>query len=137
MYTTIIYTSYDNDLDYTLALFHYTESLYIQTISVHSLSMDTTRVIWQQRLFHIHTKGIGVTSKVFNSIPPFSSDNDLDSCGLCFTLKMRITVSEHGNTRRYAMKLNQVISLDWGFMMQKCNDKEMTDRLTGMNRDQA
>ena len=43
--TTIIYTSYDNHLDYKLSLLPYTESLDIKTTSVHELIRDKTRVL--------------------------------------------------------------------------------------------
>ena len=85
----------------------------------------------------MHTKQMGITSKVVNGILHLSSDTDLDGCDIWFTCKMKINSSGHGNTRINALKVNKVLILDWGFMMQKCNDKEMTDRLTGMNRDQA
>ena len=43
------------------------------------------------------------------------------------------TVEVHENTRKDALKLNQGISLYWGFMMKKYHDKEITERVTGMN----
>ena len=63
---------------HTLDLFSSTETLYIQTTSVHLLSMDVTRVLWQNILWHIHTNGIGRTSKVVNGLSHFSSETDLD-----------------------------------------------------------
>ena len=53
--TTITYTSYDNDLDYTLDLLNYTEYMDIKTMSMNSLGMDVTRFLWHQKLWYIHT----------------------------------------------------------------------------------
>ena len=136
-YNTIIYTSYDNNMDYTLALFSSTEALDIQTTSVNSLSMDETSFLCHQRLCHMHTKGTGKINKAVNGIPTFSSDNDLDGCDVCFTRKMIINLEGHISTRRYALQVKQGLSLYWGFMMQKYHDKERTEILTGMNGDQA
>ena len=76
--TNNIYTSYENDLAYKLSLFPSKEDLDIQTTSVHSMSMDTTSVIWYQIKCRMHTKGMGRTSKMVNGLPPFYSYIDLD-----------------------------------------------------------
>ena len=70
---------------YTLDLFSSKTSLDIQTTSVHSLSMEANRFLWQQQLCNMYTKGMGRTSKVVNGILPFSSDTELDGYDVCFT----------------------------------------------------
>ena len=50
---------------------------------------------------------------------------------------MRRTAAVHINIRRDTLKLNQGISVYWGFMIQKYYGKERTERLTGMNGDQV
>ena len=46
---------------------------------------------------------------------------------------MRRNAVGHGNTRRGALKVNKVLSIDWVFIMQKYYDKERTERLAGIN----
>ena len=45
---------------------------------------------------------------------------------------MIITAAGRVNKIRDALKLNQCLSLNWGFMMHKYHDKEIAQRLTGM-----
>ena len=74
-------------------------------MSMHALSMDVTSVLCHHRLCHIHTKGMGITIKVVNGIPNFSSDTDLDGCDVCFTCKMIRTASGHNNTKRDSLNV--------------------------------
>ena len=85
--------------------------------------MDVNRILWHQRLFHIHTKVMGRTSEVVNVLPRFYSDTDLYGCDVCFTFKVRRNTAVHGNTRMGALKLKQGISLHWVFIVQKYHDK--------------
>ena len=50
---------------------------------------------------------------------------------------MRRNASGHGNTRRGALKVNKLLSIDWVFIMQKYHDKERTERLAGINGEEA
>ena len=63
------------------------------------------------------------TSKVVNDIPNFYSYTDLDGCDVCFTCNMRRTAAGHVNTRIDTMKVNKLLRLEWGFMMNKYHDK--------------
>ena len=92
--------------------------------------MSETNFLWHQKLCHIHTMGMVRTSKVVNGLCNFSSQTDLCGFDLCFTLNLRQTSKGHVNTRRGALKVNQGIRIDWGFMTQKSHDKEITERLT-------
>ena len=92
-------------------------------MSVHSLSMDETRVLRKQRIYHMHTKAMGRTSKLVNGLTPFYSDNDLYGCDVLLTYNMRRTASVNFNTKRDALKVKQEIRLDWDFMMHKLHDK--------------
>ena len=115
--TTIIYTFYDNDLDYTKDLVHDKNALDISIMSMKSLIMDETRVIWHQRLCNMYTKVMEITSKVLNGLPPFTSDNDLDFFYLCCIFKMRINSAVHFITGINAPKLKQLLILNCFFMM--------------------
>ena len=46
---------------------------------------------------------------------------------------MRRTASGKGNKIRDALKVKKGLSIDWEFMMQKSHNKEITERLNGIN----
>ena len=58
-----------------------------------------------------------------NGLPNFYSDTDLDGCDVCFNFRMRRNSERHGYKIRNTLKVNQVISLDWGFIIHKYRDK--------------
>ena len=85
----------------------------------------------------MHTNGLGRTIKVVNGLPSFYSYNDLYGCDVFFTYNIRITAAGYINKLIDAMEVNQVLILDLNFMIQKPYDKERTERLTGINGEQA
>ncbi len=59
--------------------------------------------------------------------------SDLENCPTCILFKMQKTGHGNKDIRRDAQEVGQVISLDWGFMVQTSRNSNRVKKLSELN----
>jgi hypothetical protein len=102
-------------------------------LPVRQLSREQQRILWHQRLGHIHHRRISQAHKFADGIPIITNATDLDKCPICARAKLHKANRGTNNSRR-ATKCFQGISIDFGFIVQSSNaDSTRVKRLQGMH----
>ena len=96
------------------------------------LSRDQLRILWHQRLGHIHSRRVGRMHNFARGVPRVSIGDDLDQCPICSRAKLR-TAAHGTDSTSTATRCNQGISVDFGFMVQRSSDTDRMHRLQGLN----
>ena len=96
------------------------------------LTREQQRILWHQRLGHLHYARIRKTSKTAKRVPEVTLNTDLEKCPVCMENKQRIT-ARNVETSRRATQCLQGLSVDFGFMVQKSKNKTRLQELSGYN----
>ena len=104
---------------------------------INALSEEGNRVLWHQRLGHLHYQGISDLHKSVDGVPKIKHHCLIDKCPTCIHTKMRRNPVGHGNLREDAHCVGMGLSLDWGFIVQKSTNTDRIQKLTGVDGSQA
>jgi hypothetical protein len=77
------------------------------------LSERETRVIWHQRLSHVHMHRLSGLHKCVDGIPAIKIPPDIEGCDTCWTCKLRNAARGVGDTIKDATVPGQGISLEF------------------------
>jgi GAG-pre-integrase domain len=100
---------------------------------IHHLSRDQLRILWHQRLGHMHSRRVSDLHRYATGIPQLPIATELDKCPICLQAKLRMANRGTADSR-HATQCNQGISIDFGFMVQQSSaDPSRLDRLVGLN----
>jgi hypothetical protein len=100
---------------------------------IRQITREQQRILWHQRLGHIHPRRISQAHKYADGIPAIANANDLEKCPICARAKLHKAARSDKNSRR-ATQCFQGISIDFGFIVQSSNaDSSRVKRLQGIN----
>jgi hypothetical protein len=97
------------------------------------LSARATQVLWHQRLNHCHARRVSKLHKHVDGIPKIANPPYVDGYDTCWACKMRKSDRGSGDTRRDATVLDQGVSMDFGFIVQRSNNVERFESFQGIN----
>jgi hypothetical protein len=104
-----------------------------RTSIVRQITREQQRILWHQRLGHIHPRRISQAHKYANGIPAIANASELEKCPICARAKLH-KAARSATTSRRAMQCFQGISIDFGFIVQSSNaDSTRVKRLQGMH----
>jgi hypothetical protein len=101
------------------------------------LSERATRVLWHQRLHHIHMRRLAGLHTHVDGILAINFAPDVEGCDTCWSCKLRNAARGTGDTRKDATILGQGISLDFGFIVQRSKDMARFEKFMGLNGETA
>jgi hypothetical protein len=103
--------------------------------SINHLNAEATRILWHQRIGHMHFQKLSDLHKHVDGIPQIALPTDIDGCPSCWVCKIQRTNRGSADTRQDATVVGQGISMDWGFIVQRSKTKAvMTNSVVGMAR---
>jgi hypothetical protein len=102
------------------------------TYTLSHLSRDQQRILWHQRLGHLHSRRVSDVHKYARGVPSVPIAGELDKCPVCLHAKLRKAAKSKADSRR-ATQCNQGLSVDFGFLVQGSKDSDRQKRLTGIN----
>jgi hypothetical protein len=97
------------------------------------LTRDQLRILWHQRLGHIHSRRVSKMHKHADGIPPVPIATELDTCPVCAHAKLRKAARGMESTRTRVTQPGQGIGVNFGFMVQKSKNLDHLERLSGLN----
>jgi hypothetical protein len=97
------------------------------------LTRDQLRILWHQRLGHIHSRRVSKMHKHADGIPPVPIATELDTCPVCAHAKLRKAARGLESTQTRATQPGQGIGVDFGFMVQKSKNLDRLEHLSGLN----
>lgn len=101
-------------------------------LAMRGLTRDQQRILWHQRLNHLHSRRVSVQHKYAVGIPKVSIAGELEKCSICLHAKLRKAARSQDTSRR-ATTCFQGLSVDFGFIVQGSKNTARTKRLTGIN----
>jgi hypothetical protein len=101
------------------------------------LSDQATRVLWHQRLCHVHMRRLSSLHQHVDGIPPIKMHVVIEGCDTCWTCKLRNAARGYGDARKDATVAGQGISLDFGFIVQRSEDLKCYEKFLGLNGESA
>jgi hypothetical protein len=105
------------------------------TIPLHirQITREQQRILWHQRLGHIHPRRISQAHKYADGIPVIANANNLEKCPIC--ARAKLYKAARGTTiSRRATTCFQGISIDFGFIVQTSNaDSTQVKKLQSMH----
>ena len=96
------------------------------------LTRDQLRVLWHQRLGHLHSRRVSDMHMYAEGVPQVPIATELDTCPICAAAKLRKAARGTADSR-HVTQCNQGISVDFGFLVQKSKDSDRVRRLQGLN----
>lgn len=99
---------------------------------IRHLTRDQQRILWHTRLAHMHARRISDLHRSVDGVPKVPLATELDTCPVCASAKLRKANRTSTNTR-VATVVNQGISIDFGFIVQKSSNQARFDRLQGLH----
>ena len=99
---------------------------------IHHLTRDQLRILWHQRLGHLHSRRVSDLHRYAQGVPPVPIATELDSCPICIQAKLR-KAARGVESSRHALLCNQGISVDFGFIVQRSADSARVRRLQGLH----
>jgi hypothetical protein len=100
---------------------------------IRQITREQQRILWHQRLGHIHPRQISNAHKNADGIPVIANATELDKCPICARAKLHRAARGTSNSRR-ATNCFQGISIDFGFIVQTSNaDSTRIKRLQGLH----
>jgi GAG-pre-integrase domain len=102
------------------------------TYVISHLTRDQLRILWHQRLGHLHNRRMKLVSRVATGVPDLATDDELHKCPVCMATKLRKTNKGTKDSWR-ATVCNQGVSIDAGFIVQSSGDSKQTQHDTGLN----
>ena len=118
-----------NSPEYAQQLFAPDNRSYLFT---HQLTRDQQRILWHQRLGHMHSRRISDLHKYSVGVPKLPIATELEKCPICLHAKLRHANKSLEDSRR-ALQPCQGISADFAFLVQKSSDPNRLQRLAGLN----
>jgi hypothetical protein len=107
------------------------DGMYVSQIQY--LSERATRVLWHQRLRHVHMRRLEGLHLHINGIPPVKIPPDIEGCGTCWTCKLCNAARGTGDTRKDATVPGKGNSLNFCFIAQKFRDLSRFEKFLGLN----
>jgi hypothetical protein len=102
------------------------------TCTLSSLSRDQQRILWHQRLGHLHSRRVSDVHKYARGVPSVPITGELDKCPVCLHAKLRKAAACKADSRR-ATQCHQGLSVDFGFIVQGSKQSDRKKRLSGFN----
>jgi len=100
---------------------------------IHHLTRDQQRILWHQRLGHIHSRRVSDTHRYATGVPAVPIATELDKCPVCAHAKLQ-KAARGTNDSRKADRCYQGISIDYGIIVQKSSaDSGRVKRLQGLH----
>jgi hypothetical protein len=96
------------------------------------LTRDQLRILWHQRLGHLHNWCMKLVSRAATGVPDLATDDKLHKCPVCIAAKLRKT-NKGIEDSRHATVCNQGVSIDAGFIVKSSRDSKRTQQYTGLN----
>jgi hypothetical protein len=103
-----------------------------RTYHIHILNREAQRVLWHNRLGHLHSRRVADLYKCTEGIPKIDLASDIDKCPTCMIAKARRTAQSTDDSRR-ATICNQGISVDFGFIIHQSDNSKRYNRYQGLN----
>jgi GAG-pre-integrase domain len=97
--------------------------------TINHLTRDQLRILWHQRLGHLHNRRMKLVVKAAVGVPEIATDDELNKCPICMAAKLR-KANKGTEDSRHATICNQGISIDAGFIVQSSKDSERMRRYT-------
>jgi hypothetical protein len=88
-----------------------------QSLTVAALTQDQLRVLWHQRLGHMHSRRVATAYKYAAGVPKVPIASDLEACPVCKQSKLHKAARGKASSR-HATQCNQGVSIDFGFIVQ-------------------
>jgi hypothetical protein len=88
-----------------------------QSLPVAALTQDQLRVLWHQRLGHMHSRQVATAYKYATGVPKVPIASDLEACPVCKQSKLR-KAAQGKESSRHATQCNQGLSIDFRFIVQ-------------------
>ena len=101
------------------------------TYEIAHLTRDQLRILWHQRLGHLHSRRVSEVHRHAHGVPNVPIATELDKCPVCLHSKLRKAARGKLDTRR-ATECFQGVSVDYGFLVQASADSTRMDRLKGL-----
>ena len=100
---------------------------------VNHLTRDQLRILWHQRLGHLHSRRVSDLHRFAKGIPNVPIATELDKCPICLAAKLSKAARGADDSRR-ATQCHQGLSVDFGFMVQASSvDSNRVRSLAGIN----
>jgi hypothetical protein len=100
------------------------------TWQVNHLTRDALRIIWHQRLGHMHSRRVNEIHKYGISVPNLPIATEIDDCPIRLKAKLHKAKKNTYSTRK-ATQCNQGIYIDFGFVVQSSKDSERVRSFSG------
>ena len=84
---------------------------------INHLNRDALRILWHQRLGHIHSRRVADMHKYAIGVPELPIASAADQCPTCMAAKMRKSARGQEDSRK-ATQCYQGLSIDFGFVVQ-------------------
>jgi len=84
---------------------------------INHLNRDALRILWHQRLGHLHHRRVSEMHKHAIGVPELPLASAADQCPTCMAAKMRKSARGQDDSRR-ATQCYQGVSIDFGFVIQ-------------------
>jgi hypothetical protein len=97
------------------------------SLGVSALTQDQLRVLWHQRLGHMHSRRVATAYKYADGVPKVAIASALESCPVCMKSKLR-KAARHSTPSRRATRANQGIAIDFGFVVQESKTQGTSSR---------
>jgi hypothetical protein len=88
---------------------------------VHQLSRNQLRLLWHQRLGHIHSRCVAKMHEAADGVPKVPIVTELDTCPVCAHAKLRKAARGQTSSRQ-ATQCYQGIAVNMGFMVQTSSE---------------
>ena len=96
------------------------------------MSEKKLRILWHQRLGHMHSRRVAEMHKHADGIPRVPEADEVEKCPVCIQAKLHHANRSKDDARR-ALVPFQGIAIDFGFMVQRSKDKTRVSELAGLN----
>ena len=103
-----------------------------RNIVINSLNRRALYQLWHQRLGHLNYRRLSELHKHVKGVPKLPMVDETVQCPICIQAKMH-KADITGAFQTTPTAPNQVISVDFGFIVQKSKDTERLNELKGLN----
>jgi hypothetical protein len=101
-------------------------------LPIRQITREQQRILWHQRLGHIHPRRIAQAHKYADGVPIIANATDLEKCPICARAKLHKAARGNQNSRR-ATTCFQGILIDFGFIVQASANSNRLKRLQGIH----
>ena len=100
---------------------------------IHHLTRDQLRILWHQRLGHMHSRRMSDLHRHIRGVPSLPIATELDTCSVCAQAKLKKAARRQEDSKANATQCYQGISIDVGFLVQGSKNTSRMQRLAGLN----